>query len=42
MINIYTINPKMYDLLLMEESEEYAIIMPHDKLFKDILNDKNE
>ena len=39
---MYHINPKMYDFLLMEESVEYGINMPHDKLFKDILNEKEE
>lgn len=39
---MYHINSKMYDLLLMEESIQYGITMPHDKLFKDILNDKDE
>ena len=39
---MYHINSKMYNLLLMEESVQYGITMPHDKLFKDILNDKEE
>lgn len=39
---MYDINSKMYNLLLMEEVVQYGITMPHDKLFKDILNDKDE
>lgn len=39
---MFHLNPKMYNFLLMEESIEYGINMPHDRLFKDILNDKEE
>lgn len=39
---MYNISPMIYDLLVMEETIEYGINMPHDKLFKDILNDKEE
>ncbi len=39
---MYNINSKLYNLFVMEESVQYGIGMPHDRLFKDILNDKEE
>lgn len=39
---MYNISPNIYNFWLMEESAEYGINMPHDRLFKDILNEKEE
>ena len=39
---MYLLNVNLYRFLAMEAAEKYEIDNPHDKLFKDILNDKEE
>ena len=39
---MYIMNVNLYRFLAMEAAEKYEINNPHDKLFKDILNDKEE